>query len=244
MRTPTGHKKKSRILSDESAQELPLAQFEGFQNRPVNYFCGVVREKDVNEPLLNHEEIDLQIADRLEKQRTEFTQERESAYQKGFTDGEHKGREEGIEQIKPAVELLQDWVRMIQTEKEELIRRYEKDVVELAFQITEKILAREIQTQPEVIIDSVRAGLQKIVNAESVTLRVNPEDMKIIESVQEELSKELAKSESLHLQTDDSVSRGGCVLETENGILDGQLDTQLNRLRTLLAESPAEEDQK
>ena len=242
MKTPTGQKKKSRILSHDSAQELSLAQFEGFQERPVNYFCGVVRENDVEERSFSHEETDLQIAERLEVQRAEFTKERDSAYQKGFTDGERKGREEGVQEIKPATELLQDWVRMIQSEKEELIRRYEKDVVELAFQIGEKVLAREIQTQPEAVIDSVRAGLQKIVNAEDVTLRVNPEDMKILETVQEELAKELTKGGPLHLQTDDSVSRGGCVLDTENGILDGQLDNQLDRLRALLAENPAEED--
>lgn len=241
MKAPTGPRRKNRIVNHESTRELPLAQFEKFQERPVNYFCGVVRTDDVHEHPLSHEEANLQITERLETQRNEFTKERETAYQKGFTDGERKGREEGVQEINPALELLQNWIQIIQSEKEELIRRYEKDVVELAFQISAKVLAREIQTQPEAIIDSVRAALRKIVNADDVTLRVNPEDMKILENVQEELSRELAKGGPLHLQMDDSIDRGGCVLETENGILDGQLDNQLNRLRALLAESPNEE---
>ena len=242
MGIPVCHKNKSRILSRELTQDLPLAQFESFQERPVNYFRGVVREDETTDSSSHHEEVNRQIAERLEAQRREFAQERDAAYQSGFLAGEQKGREEGIEHIRPAMELLQDWAQIIKSEKEELVRRYEKDVVELAFQISEKILAREIQTQPEAIIDSVRAGLRKIVNAEEITLRVNPEDMKVLESVQDELSKDLSKGHPLRLQSDPSVNRGGCVFETENGILDGQLDSQLNRLRTLLAESPVEEN--
>ena len=153
-----------------------------------------------------------------------------------------KGREEGGQQIEPALELLHEWGRVFQAEKEELARRYEGEVVELAFLIAEKILGTEITTRPEAVVDVARQALKKIVKTDEVVLRVHPDDQKVLEGARDELSREVNAGGDLELRADSSVTRGGCVIETESGILDAQLDSQVNRLRALLKETPLGED--
>ncbi|MBM3324450.1 MAG: hypothetical protein FJY66_02150, partial [Calditrichaeota bacterium] len=158
----------------------------------------------------------------------------------GFENGLTKGRDEGYQQVRPAIDLISDWHRMIQAEKAELARRYEGDVLELGFMIAKKILGEEITTRPDAIVGVVRQALRKVLNTDSVTLRVHPEDGKVLEEARQRLFAEGTVPMPLELKPDSSVARGGCIIETESGFLDAGLESQLDRLRDLLTENNGE----
>jgi len=228
--------RKTAILSGEHAESLPPAKFERFAARPVNYYRGVVHESEERESPLDEAEVSRRMEQQMGAERAAFSKERDAAYRKGLEEGMARGREEGSQQIQPAVELLQDWGRVIQSEKQELARRYESDVLELGFSIAEKIIGIEIATRNDAILGIVRQALRKIVNADEVVLRAHPEDLKILEEAREKLVSEMGVNAPLELRADNSVARGGCVIETESGMLDAQLQSQMNRLRTQIIE--------
>jgi flagellar biosynthesis/type III secretory pathway protein FliH len=234
---------QSRVLTGEQARQLPPAKFERFTSRPVNYFQGIVRESSEPAFGLTREDVDRQVAQQLEVDRAAFANGQETAYRKGFEEGLVRGREEGNRQIEPAIELLREWGQILQAEKEELARRYESEVVELAFQIAERILGSEITTRPEAIVDVAKQALKKIVNVDEVVLRVHPDDQKILEESCGELSREVSSGKPLEFRADTSIARGGCVVETESGMLDAQLGSQVDQLRALLKEPATGEDE-
>jgi len=227
---------RTAILSGEHAESLPQAKFERFTARPVNYYRGVVHESEERESQWDEKEVSRRMEQQMGVERAAFSKERDATYRKGFEEGMARGREEGSQQIQPAVELLQDWGRVIQSEKQELARRYESDVLELGFSIAEKIIGIEIATRNDAIVGIVRQALRKIVNADEVVLRANPEDLKILAEARETLVGEMGANAPLELRADSSVARGGCMIETESGMLDAQLQSQIERVRTQLRE--------
>jgi flagellar biosynthesis/type III secretory pathway protein FliH len=224
----------STILTGKAAQDLSSAQFEKFGVRPVNYFRGIAPTSQ-GSSYLNDEEVAQHVEQQLEVQRQASFQERQGAHQQGFDEGLAKGRKEGHQQIQPAIDLLQDWNRMVRAEKEELARRYEGEVLELGFLIARKILGEELVMRPQAVVGVVRQALRKILNADSVTLRVHPDDLKLLEDARERLSAEASSGIPIEFKADSAITRGGCLIETESGLLDARLDSQLERLRTLLA---------
>jgi flagellar assembly protein FliH len=74
-----------------------------------------------------------------------------------------------------------------------------------------------------------------VLNANSVTLRVHPEDLRLLEGARERLTAEGISGTPIDFKADSTIGRGGCLIDTESGLLDARLDSQLERLRTLLA---------
>ncbi|MFH1011596.1 MAG: FliH/SctL family protein [bacterium] len=237
-----GHQtgRTATVLAGKPAEELPLAKFEKFATRPVNYFRGIAPISEESSSCLSEDELAQRVEQQFEAERQLFAKERETAYQQGLEDGFAKGREEGYRQIRPAIDLLHDWNRMIQSEKTELARRYEGDVLELGFLIAKKILGEEIAARPDAIVGVVRQALRKVLHADSVTLRIHPDDWKVLEEARERLSAEGTVRMPLELKADSAVARGGCIIETESGLLDAGLESQLDRLRNLLTENNGE----
>jgi flagellar assembly protein FliH len=226
--------RKSMILTGKVAQDLPSAQFEKFGVRPVNYFRGIAPASH-GASGLGGADVTQDIEQRLEVHRQASLQEQQRAHRQGFDEGLAKGRKEGHQQVQPAIDLLQDWNRIIQAEKDELARRYETEVLELGFLIARKILGEELATRPDAIVGVVRQALRKVLNANSVTLRVHPDDLKLLEGAQERLTAEGSSGIPIDFKADSAIARGGCLIDTESGLLDARLDSQLERLRTLLA---------
>jgi flagellar assembly protein FliH len=231
---------RSTILVGEPAKNMPTARFDRFGDRPVNYHKGIVPESGESASLWNEEEVSRRLEQQMGVAQEAFTKERDAAHSKGYEEGLTKGREEGSQQIQPAIELLQDWGRVLQSEKEELARHYETDVLELGFRIAEKIIGLEISTRQEAVLSIVQQALRKIVNADEVIVRANPEDLRILEQAREKLMSEVGIRAPLELRPDSSIARGGCVIDTESGMLDAQLHSQMNRLRTQITEVKAE----
>ena len=119
----------------------------------------------------------------------------------------------------------------IQTDTEQFVRGLESDLVELALSVAEKVIAREVQTTPEIVVNVVRAALAEVHDATELRIRVNPEDYALVEPRWQEM---LPRSVAQHseLLADDLVERGGCAVETRIGYVDGQLKTRLNQIVT------------
>ena len=111
----------------------------------------------------------------------------------------------------------------------------ERDLLRLAVKLAEKIIGREVERDPAALADIVSAALRHARRDESLTVRVNPSDMAWVEAHRARLDP-AGRAHSLDVVADPRVGRGGCVIESESGTVDAQLDTQLRVLeRALLA---------
>jgi flagellar assembly protein FliH len=168
-----------------------------------------------------------------EGQRRSEEVERE-AYQRGFTQGEKAGQALGEQKLGPVLRSFSRMTEEIASLHQALLSQNERFILQMGFLAAAEILHSEVTSRDDVVLSNVRASLEKVVRGSRMCLRVSPHDYKLVEAHLPELLSVLASQEGFSLEADAEILRGGCVLSTEAGDIDAQIDTQLAILRERL----------
>lgn len=124
--------------------------------------------------------------------------------------------------------------------RDSALKRIEQDVLRLSVKIAEKIIGREIKRESKTLSDIVATALRNVRRNELVIVRVNPADAVAVESHRERLDP-AGRARFLEVVADARVAAGGCLIESESGAVDAQLETQLRVLeRALLRHASGE----
>lgn len=102
--------------------------------------------------------------------------------------------------------------------------------VMLVTAMTEKVIGRKLDLDDTIVLDVVRASLSEAADAANLTVRVSPTDEPLVAEAQAELLAALGAVDQFQIVADQSVSRGGCIVETERGRFDARIETQLELL--------------
>jgi len=124
---------------------------------------------------------------------------------------------------------------------ERLAEQARSDALEIGFQVARRILERELTTSPEPLFQLVRSAVRRVGDARTVTVRLNPDDLKRIQAAGGGTAGELSLAQ-LQLVADPTLKPGDCFVESELGSVDGRLDTRLKELRRGLDVQTDEED--
>ena len=166
------------------------------------------------------------------------------AYEKGYKQGEVAGEKMAKKKFESAIRSLEAVITGFEEEKVGILASLEPEIVKLAISIAEKIINTEVQMNPELVLNNIRACLEHIVHKDRVTVRLNPSDFKNAVFFQAQLAEEWGGSNQLIFETDPAVGRGGAVLETDFGELDARIDQQLiqieNELKKVMEERKAD----
>lgn len=154
---------------------------------------------------------------------------REETYQQGLAEGEAKGRAAAATEIQAIKARNQALVRDLQGQVRDYLEDVVKQSVDLALQVSKKIIGTAVEVNPEYIIPLIREALHKTGGAVIRSVRVSPEDFEFIEFMGEaQISPEF--DGSWRFEKDETI-RSGCVVETSSGTVDYQLDTAWARVR-------------
>ncbi len=113
----------------------------------------------------------------------------------------------------------------------------EDELTALAVDIAERLLDRELALAPDAIAAVVARALEAARGCQQAVIRVNPEDRANLEPMLAEqgAAGRLTLADArLTLQADPAIRRGGCVIETDAGQVDGRLEPQLAAIRATL----------
>ncbi len=104
----------------------------------------------------------------------------------------------------------------------------------LAVKIAEKILGRELALRPDAVTDVAVQALTHAGDPHDVLVRINPADLDAIERGKPRLVERVRAARALTFRADEAVPRGGCIVETELGVVDARLSTQLEAIERAL----------
>ena len=130
--------------------------------------------------------------------------------------------EEKIEQASSLVQGLLDAAKELAVHREELVKHAKPQTVRLALAIAAKLLVRELESNEQFALAAVHDALENTTLADLVRIRLNPQDRAIIE---ETLQYELGAG-TVELTADNTISRGGCMVDTRFGTIDATIDTR------------------
>jgi flagellar assembly protein FliH len=115
-----------------------------------------------------------------------------------------------------------------------MLDRYREQILEILILIAEKVIHRQVQLSPDVILDTVRAASGHLMETEEVRVRLNPSDFEYIREIEDILSKKLTSRKNIIIVDDSSIGRGGAVIETEFGDIDATIRSQIEHLKDVL----------
>lgn len=140
---------------------------------------------------------------------------------------EEQGKSEGFAQA----EHMREQIAVLQ---QRMVQEVEGEVVRTAMKVAGELLAAELTQRPEAIVDLVHTALRSARDARDVFLRVHPRDAEVLRRHKSRLIDALGRAKEVDVRVDRNVAPGGVLIQTESGVIDAQLDTQLDEIARAL----------
>ena len=147
---------------------------------------------------------------------------REKSIKKGYAEGESKGLAQVTEKL----------IRL-QRLREEFYQQAEPEVMRLVMSIAEKVIGQIVEENPKLIRSVIKKALERSLG-DRIVVRLNPEDYKVATAEESEFREVIDRTKRIVFRQDDTIVKGGCVVETEVGTIDAQIETQLKAIRKAL----------
>jgi len=158
------------------------------------------------------------------------TEAQETGFQKGYNDGLTAGKSEANRLRLEAQEVL-DQAKVL---LKETVAETEPKIIDLAVEITTKLIQVQLELSPQQIKIIAQEALQKVKGGKNYIIHVNPKDAEVLRSNKELLLQELPGNVTLRIIVDQQITPGGCLVDTEQGQIEATIDGQLDRVKKTL----------
>ncbi|MFW6032640.1 MAG: FliH/SctL family protein [Phycisphaeraceae bacterium] len=164
---------------------------------------------------------------------------RQAGLEQGLEEGRQQGHAEALEAMQPRFQQLAarltEAAGQLEQQRKQLDSEASQAVLQFAVAMAEKIVARAIEVEPGRVVDQVVSALGHVLRPLDVKVAIHPEDRPLVEEAMPELVRDFDHLQHIELVADESVGRGGCVVNYGQGRIDATIDTQLGRIvETLL----------
>jgi flagellar assembly protein FliH len=150
------------------------------------------------------------------------------AFERGHREGLEEGRAQARMEVDEAVKRVLRLANQIGRVRLAALEEQERDIAEVALAITRKLLLRELEVDKEMVVRQVRQVLGLLHTTDLVTLKVHPQDFKLLEPIQHTLRPEFTDGDHLVLESFEEVDPGGCLVEQAGLLFDARLHQQLS----------------
>ena len=157
-----------------------------------------------------------------------------AAYADGFMKGEKSGTESEKKRLQTIFDTFDKAISELWELKENLCLNIEKGAVELALAIAEKVVRHEVSVNKETLLGVLKGALEKVNDPEKIKIRINKLDLQSINESGYQISGLTDKIKDVIIEGDNTISRGGCVIETGFGSIDARIESQLQAVGDLL----------
>lgn len=143
-----------------------------------------------------------------------------------------EGYKQGLDDAVKDVALLGEAIQEFYGFKSKVYEEISKDIVDIAVEIAEKVIKKEIAQDKTILLKTINDLLHQISKDETkIRIRVNPKD---VHTAKENLPEILSNSQldaKIMIVTDENVDESSVIIETGNGIIDASIKTQLEIIK-------------
>ena len=157
----------------------------------------------------------------------EAQQIKQNAYQEGFN--------AGLQQAQADMENFRNILGEFMGAEDRVFNEVAPNIMAIAMEIAQKIIKTEIKTDPQIVLDTVMDVLRTLSKTEPrIVLRINPLQVQYIKDTLPEQVRLLGMEAKLSILSDESITEGGCIVETNNGLVDASIEAQLEIVQNAL----------
>ena len=179
-----------------------------------------------------------QIDEMMENAKREIEEERrrtlEDANRQGYDDGYKEGHAEADE-LKRELEAEK---QRLYEEFDNLVEELEPRFIDTITEIYSHIFGIELADKRDILVHLIDSTLRQVESSKTFIVHVSKEDYPFVNMHKQELTEGATAGKGMvEIIEDIALSQGACLIETDGGIFDCGVDTQLqeltNRLRVL-----------
>lgn len=146
-----------------------------------------------------------------------------------------EGYRQGLEQANSDIENFRLAINEFMGAPKEVFEYISPDILEISVDIAKRIIKKEVQSDPQIIINTIVDVLKTASkNEPKVNIRVSPKVVTFVKDVLPNTMYENGIDTKVNIISDPSVEEGGCVFQTNNGIVDASIDTQIEIIKKAL----------
>lgn len=208
----------SENISKDKVERLLEDKEEAVLNRALEQQQAILKKADAQAGVI------------IEKARKEAESMKIQGYAKGEKEGYEAGYEKGCMQV-------DDMKKKLQNEKKELEHQYQKKLdemepvlVDTLITVFENVFSIQFTEKKDFIMHLLQSAFSKIENSKEYLIRVSREDYPVVQERKEEIRGELPRSASVEFVEDLTLNKNQCLIETDGGLFDCSLDTQMDNL--------------
>ena len=208
------------------------------QPRPLPARTGAVERwalPDVAGPVIGRVREEKKPVDNTVELLRQALQESEA---RGYQAGLEKAQAESqitLAALAARVAQLDSILQLLGAPLQQLDAEIEKELLQLTLAVGKQLARRELRVDPTQVIGIIRESLSQLpASARDIRVHLHPEDAATVRERLAEPSQERAWK----IVEDPTLSRGGCMIRTENSQLDARLDS---RIAAVIANALGEE---
>ncbi len=165
----------------------------------------------------------------ISRAREEAESIRESASKEGY----QQGLTQAVEDLAQVREALNAFMGAPQ----EVFDYIAPEILEISVDIAQKIIKKEVSQNPEIVLEKITEILKTLPKEEpKVTIRVNPMQVSIAKQSIPEILETAGLDTKIVVLQDETVSEGGCIVTTNNGVIDATIESQIAIVKEALKE--------
>lgn len=173
-------------------------------------------------------------------------QAEQTGYNEGFEKGQNEGfqnayeetRRELDEQNRSLLEEISRAIAELERQKTDYIRQYSEEMKDLVIAIAEKVIKISLKSSSDVIRRMILAAVESRTQKEWVKIYISEYDANLIVREDNDILEALRKvSDHVKIVTMENGQSGDLIVEYPDQAIDAGVNTQLENIRQLMAES-------
>ena len=182
--------------------------------------------------------------DKAKRQSAEIrTHAQKEGHDEGYNEGFKKGEEAAKKEFSPFLETIQGLIADLTVFRKNMYDKGEREMIEMVVDLAKKVIHFEFSTRDDAVQEMIRLAVQSVLDRESMVIKINPADKGYAESFRPELHHLFSEIKNITFEAHSGVERGGCVVETNFGVVDARMDKlgeQMDRILNLAPPPPDE----
>lgn len=184
------------------------------------------------------EDAQAQIDEMMEAAGQEIEMQRRQAIEDGNRQGYDEGYRQGLAEADEMKRALQNEKRQLEEEYDRMVENLEPRFIETITEIYSHIFGIELADNRDILVHLIDSTLRRVESSRTFIVHVSAEDYPFVNMQKQELTEGATAGKGMvEIIEDIALGQGACLIETDGGIFDCGVDTQLqaltNKLRVL-----------
>lgn len=162
-------------------------------------------------------------------------QDKMKIWEQARKDGFEEGKKQAMQEVDVAKAQFQEQIKEIEAEYQTMVDELEPEFVDLITGIYEHIFHVELESYREILTHLICTTMRKVEGNRDFIIHVSAEDYPYVSMQKKQIVAGATSAGSqVEIIEDITLTKGECLIETEGGIFDCGLGTQLTELRQKL----------